>query len=465
MFLVLALLTQLTPPARACGPETIEPIFVFMGSPDIPFDEFTKGKIGILQSTFGRKTLVIAHRYLSGGTFTEDEQHALVDALKGKAPEEEDGGTIKAWIEARKLVLPDEKESPAIYDERRNTGYDFFPNCTKNAFEVATQTLKDRVASYGAEDANVRDWLHAQDVVFKNCAEGAMSPSAAGAGSPKWLQKDRDYQTAAAYFYSLNYSEARSLFQKIADDSESDWQGTAAYLVARTLVRQASLSAQAKEKNALYEQAETQLINLSARGGEFHNASKRLLGLVKYRLHPEDRVRELAQRLDEQRGNENLRQDLIDYNWLLDKFDLQVQKEEEERKKALNPTPSPTPTPKQNEYFKTIDEAIQRGELMELYFTPKDSEGKPTYNIGSFILKPNVTETEVFQEVEIRLNRKLTPDETKDLKDAYVKALSRRQWLLSPNRKLESGNGYDGCEFGCNDLALELYPPFCALTS
>jgi hypothetical protein len=288
-----------------------------------------------------------------------------------------------------------------------------------------------------------------------------MSPSPVGAGSPKWLQKDRDYQTAAAYFYSLNYPAARSLFQKVADDPESDWQETSAYLVARTLVRQASLSSKAKEKNALYEQAETQLINLSARGGKFQNASKRLLGLVKYRLHPEERVRELAQTLDEQSGNENLRQDLIDYNWLLDKFDLQVQKEEEERKKASNPTPSPDPKYKPNDDYQARYDAIQRGELVELYFTPKDSEGKPEYNNGiSLDLKPNATETEVFQEVEIRLSRKLTAEETKELKDAYVNALSHRQWLLSPNRKLDSGNEYDGCEFGCNDLALELYPPF-----
>ena len=67
----------------ACGPETIDPIFVFTHSPDLPFDEFTKGKIGILQSSFGRKTLVIAHRYLGGGTYTEDEQRALVEALVG----------------------------------------------------------------------------------------------------------------------------------------------------------------------------------------------------------------------------------------------------------------------------------------------------------------------------------------------------------------------------------------------
>src|SRR5262249_29380708 len=160
--------------------------FVFTHSPDLPFDEFAKGKIGILQPTFGRKTLVIAHRYLSGGTFTEDEQHALIEALKGKAPEEDDDAVIAAWVAAGKVVVPEEKDLPPIYADRRHGGFDFFPNCTGNAFEVATQTLKDRVTSYGATDPNVRNWLAAQDTVFKNCADGSEAPQPAPTGSPRW---------------------------------------------------------------------------------------------------------------------------------------------------------------------------------------------------------------------------------------------------------------------------------------
>ena len=444
----------------ACGPETIDPIFVFTDSPDLPFEEFAKGKIGILRSTFGRKTLVIAYRYLNGGTFTEDEQRGLVEALKGKAPEDDDNAAIKAWIAARKEIVPDEQEPPAIYDERRNNGYDFFPNCTKNAFEVATQTLKDRVASYGAEDVNVRDWLQAQDVVFRNCAEGSVAPSPAGSGSPRWLQKDRDYQIAAAFFYSLNFAEARSRFEKIADDPDSDWQETASYLVGRTLVREASLTKNEKEKHALYERAEAYLINLMARGGRFQNASKRLLGLIKYRLRPEERVRELAQVLDEQSGNGNLRQDLIDYTWLLDKFDEQAQKAEDERKKLLNPSPSPEPVYKPDPEYQARSEAMQRGELIELYFSPKKPVGESDYSKSITLrLKSNVTEAEVFQEVEIGLGRKLSPDESKDLKEQYASALSRREWLLSPNRKLE-GNHYEGCSGRCNELTLALLPAF-----
>lgn len=460
LLLIFVLLAQTTMPVRACGPETIDPIFVFSYSPDLPFEEFAKGKLGILQSTFGRKTLVIAHRYLEGGTFTEDEQRSLVEALKGKAPEDDDNTAVKVWIAARKEVLQDEKEPPAIYDERRDDGYDFFPNCTKNAFEVATQTLKDRVSSYGAEDVNVRDWLQAQDIVFRNCAEGSLSPSETGAGSPRWLQKDRQYQIAAAFFYSLNFTEARSRFEGIAEDADSMWQETASYLVGRTLVRQGSLTKNENEKRALYEQAEAYLINHVSRGGRFQNAAKRLLGLVKYRLHPDERVRELAQILDEQSGNENLRQDLIDYTWLLDKFDEQVQKEEEERKKQLNPTPSPEPNYKPDPKYQERYQAIQHGELIEVYFSPIKPDGQADYEKSvSLELKADATEVDAFHEVEVRLGRKLSPEEAKDLKDAYASAVSRRLWLMSPNRKMVTGD-YDGCGDNCNQLPLKSFPAF-----
>jgi hypothetical protein len=458
--IVVILLTQSLPLVHACGPEIIQPIFVLRNSPDLPFEEFTKGKIGVLQPTLGRKTLVIAHRYLNGGTFTTDEQSQLVEALKGSPPEDDDDQPIKAWIAARKEVIGEEKDSLPIYNDRRNGRFDFFPNCTRNAFEVATETLKDRVASYGAEDPNVRDWVQAQDVVFKNCAEGAESPQAAGAGSPRWLHKDRDYQVAAALFYSLNFNDARARFQAISNDVDSVWQETAGYLVARTLVREASLSSDEKSRNALYEQAETTLFNLVGRGGKFQNASRRLLGLVRFRFRPEERVNELGQVLNQQSGNENLRQDLIDYTWLLDKFDEQARKTEEQRKQLLEPSPSPTPYPPNLEYQARY-EAIQRGELVEIYFTPKDDKGQFDYKSAvSLYLKPDVTEADVISQVEIKLGRKLLADENDQLKERYASAITRRQWLLSPNRKLDTNTGYDGCYDSCNEVKLESFPAF-----
>ena len=55
LILTISLLFQTVVPAKACGPETIDPIFVFEHSPDLPFDEFVKGNIGILQHGFAQK--------------------------------------------------------------------------------------------------------------------------------------------------------------------------------------------------------------------------------------------------------------------------------------------------------------------------------------------------------------------------------------------------------------------------
>ena len=63
-----------SPVANGCGPSFIEPVFVFKGSPDPPFNEFAGGKIGIVKPEFGRKTLVIAFRYLNDRSFGSEEQ-------------------------------------------------------------------------------------------------------------------------------------------------------------------------------------------------------------------------------------------------------------------------------------------------------------------------------------------------------------------------------------------------------
>ena len=134
----------------------------------------------------------------------------------------------------------------------------------------------------------------------------------------EWLRKDRDYQIAAAHFYSLDFDQARTRFAAIALDPASPWQETADYLVGRTWVRQASLTENEDQRDQVYRQAELYLQALQVRSNKFARATQRLLGLVKYRLHPEERVAELGRILAYQSGNDNLGQDLIDYVWLVD---------------------------------------------------------------------------------------------------------------------------------------------------
>ena len=467
--LAASLLLSSSPVGNACGPEYTMPIFVFHNSPDLPFREFTNGKIGIVLPSFGRKTLAIAYRFLNGGSFTGDVQVDLIAALKGTEPEDEGNTAVEAWIAARKEVLREEQLLPPIYTERKYTGYDFFPNCTKNAFEVALETLKNRAATYGAEDKNVLAWLAAQDTVFQNCSGGSHIPAELGQESPAWLRKDREYQMAAAFFYSLDFDQARARFEKIASDYDSPWQQSAPYLVARTLVRQASLEDGDAKKRELYEQAETRLEMVRAGGGKFAPASVKLLGLVKYHLRPEERVVELGRSLA--RGNdENVRQDLIDYVWLLDKFEARILRAEEaraedERKKKLDLSEQEAEASRSlsAKESSAIYERIQRGELIEISYYPPTFDGRSDFDRRvQLIVAYDTAEAEILHAFEKAWGRPLTPAEALRAKERHQTALAERASRLAPNSRWRKQDvtRYEGDYYGTTQIALDLVPEF-----
>lgn len=456
--LTVFLVINLVAPASACGPSFIQPIFVFKTSPDLPFTEFTSGRIGIVQPTFGRKTLTIAFRYLNGGSFTTDEQKALIAALRGNAETEETDDPVKTWVATRKELVTEKDQLPAIYVERRYGGYDFFPNCAPNAFEVATETLKARVASYGAEDKSVRAWLATQDRVFQNCDATGTIPETLGSEAPEWLRKDRDYQIAAAHFYSLHFEQAQTHFAAIASDPGSPWQETADYLVGRTLVRQASLTENESRRNEIYKQAEVYLQSLQGRSLKFARATRRLLALVKYRLHPEERVGELARVLAYQKGNDSLGQDLIDYVWLVDKFEAATLAEIERRK---NPSKEEDGGADSIAREAARLAALNNPQTFEITIYPKLKEGTPDYSErASLELNYSVSQEEILQAFEIKLARKLTPEELSQIKGQHESALAHREYLASPNRKFDrqTFTDHEGCDYGCEHLTIAAIP-------
>jgi hypothetical protein len=456
--LAAVLIVNLTAPVWACGPSFIEPVFVFMASPDLPFSEFTSGKIGIVKPTFGRKTLTIAFRYLNGGSFNADEQKALTIALRGNATTEPEPDPVKTWVATRKEFLAENEKLPAIYVEGRYGGYDFFPNCAPNAFEVATQTLRDRVSSYGADDKNVRAWLAAQDIVFQNCSVAGKFPEPLGKESTEWLRKDRDYQIAAANFYSLNFEQAHKLFTAISHDPASPWQETADYLVGRNWVRQASLTKDDAQRNELYQQAEFYLQALQLRTTKFGLATQRLLALVKYRIHPEQRLGELAHVLAFQNGNDNLGQDLIDYVWLIDKFEAETIEENERRK---NPPKGPAEESEAARAYRERWEAINSGQRFRIVIYAKLENGNADYlHPLELEFDKDATQANVTEAFELSRGRKLTEEELKQVAEQYVQAMAHLVYLRSPNRKFDDGSSGDhkGCSYDCEKLALNTIP-------
>lgn len=453
-FLIFAFITSALP----CGPEIVAPLFDYKHAPENPYENFAAGKLGIIKPEYHRSVLYAAYRYLNNGAFTAGEQKALTEVWNAEFNNREYtpddvGASVKQWVEQRRQIAGKEEKMPEIYVEREYGGYDFFPNCTSGAFETAARTLKDRSASYGADDKDVKDWLAAQDTVFANCASGKQAPAAANAAMPEWLQKDRAYQTAAAAFYSLDYDEAKRLFGEIAQDAASPWRETAEYLVGRTLIRQASLGKDEATNKRLYAEAEDVLYRLANGGGKFGESAQNLLGLIKYRLRPEERVRELAQSLSYQGDPDRFRQNLIDYTWLLDKFEKESLEKEEKRKAALKP---------KDESFEALGNDPNRlVNTMSDLATADDDDGKLQINLytddyqssWTITLDADATDAEALAEavkvVGTPLTEKMKEQVTSGRQYSYANRFSRNR-----------ASGYQGGYYGEEKPALSILPDF-----
>src|SRR5204863_2654974 len=124
--------------------------------------------------------------------------------------------------------------------------------------------------------------------------------------------------------------------------------------------------------------AQLHLQMLLGRNNNFNQAERRLIGLIKYRVHPEERVRELAQTLGARAWDDNLRQDLIDYTWLFDKLRAQQKEEERLRQQAAeakSETPRPTTSREEDERY----QAIERGDLISIVLYIRKPDGEMDY--------------------------------------------------------------------------------------
>jgi hypothetical protein len=309
----------------SCGPFFEEPVFVTTSAPESP-KQYAQGELGIVQPTYSTAYLVIAYRYLNGVPLTAAEQKqylgacgipCIVPASELAQPNEEPA--ISDWQQARALVpnLPPELNKPQQYDA---SGWTSFVNCTDGAYQNAAHTLRDRIRQFGADNLWIKDWVLAQDSVFANCGNQAqitpVIPTSTQSGAPELIQKDRQYQIAAAELYAEKFDAAALDFEKIAEDKASPWHELARYVVARTLIRKSTLHAppDASFDPEPMRAAEAQLKSIIADPAvpNWHRKARELLGFVEARLHPEEYNRELAERLA--RSDESFKHDLTDYH-------------------------------------------------------------------------------------------------------------------------------------------------------
>ncbi len=267
----------------------------------------------------------MAYRHLAGLGLDRDEERAVLALWKEAfylGPEPEAIRDLKVWVEARSKIRGSD---PAPYaDPFRPLGQDspftHYLNCSGDAFRTAVRTLNERAQRFGATSPEVEAWVEAQDQVFYNCGGGESIPSPPRPGSPPLLRADRAYQIAAAHFYAGHLDEAEKLFRDIASDRSSPWRQVAPYLVARTLVRKATLGAgpnQTDEAGLARAEDRLQQVLRDDELRPMHAAAKRLLAFVHFRLRPEERLGELDPVLLQRHIGAALKLDLRDYLLLL----------------------------------------------------------------------------------------------------------------------------------------------------
>jgi hypothetical protein len=328
---------------QACGPFFEPDIFVRKKHPDRPAD-YAAGKLGILLPTYPRLDLIVAWRYLNGASLVGEEQKA---EPVPKAPDSsylaEQLGPADEWLKARNRYASVQPDIRAVknYDVNYPAGYVLagsYENCQADAFHTAVLTLDNRTKTWGAKSPELANWITGQDAVFSNCGGSAgdsppgknkitpAQPTPAPANGSVLLRQDRAYQLAAAQFYSGQFALARANFQSIANDPESPWRGIAAYLVVRTLIREAFLSAKPAEYGdmanfdaELMRQAQQELESMRNQRlpGISPHAVQSLLNLVRIRTEPQARLRELSAALSEPKPDPDYKQDLGDLTWYL----------------------------------------------------------------------------------------------------------------------------------------------------
>jgi hypothetical protein len=337
--LIATLFLPPIPIAKACGPYFPVAILIQSKHPDLPLDQFAAGKLGIVQSNYARSYLVVAYRYLSGGTFSTSEQKQLYALWAKRLGREQDWlrhdpeDASQNWFETRKKIsgLPDPqytKPTDRFWPWASvRQDYGSFLNCLDDAFATATRTVQLRAKQFGSNSSELKNWVEAQDLVFRNCdgrdpvSGNNFIPAEVSLNQPATIRSDREYQIAAAHFYALHWEEARTRFSKIAKDSASPWKPIAALAAVRCTIREATLheSDPAKVRAELLA-ADERLRKLQDDPSmrELRSAIWRLRGFVEFRTAPSHRLAELARAIQNGHNSATFGQDVDDYTELLD---------------------------------------------------------------------------------------------------------------------------------------------------
>jgi hypothetical protein len=252
---------------------------------------YNRGDLGVVREHFARRYLVQAYRRFSGRPPIAVAPVAEPVRAGAYVPER-DRGAQKAWRDLHQRITG---VDPKTDTDRRIGQYQFITNCLEGTFASAAATGQARADKYGATSAEVRDWVRAQDAVLANCAGDApVLPEAAPANADALTRADRAYQTAAAYFYAMEFGEAAKRFKQIAADAASPWRPYGRYLSGRSLLRQATIAETLDRQDMLAAQAEFRAALADRNAAVVHDSAKGLIDLITFRIDPVQRLKDVS---------------------------------------------------------------------------------------------------------------------------------------------------------------------------
>jgi len=249
------------------GGEASPPEFNSPWGPVRPISDLATGSLGVVESSWWRKPLLLAWYRFNGQPLPAK----ALDAFEyGAQSDIVNDGHMLLWLTEAKAVgsvpLPENvaADTPSVTGNH----WDSFENCPNAAWEQARRTLADRLKAWGADSPALHDWLKVQHRVFARCPLGPtyfrkdlaerervnllyakkfvlqdMTLPDPPADAPALLIKDRAYQRAAALMYEGNYQAAEDAFKMIAQDGKSPWQEWGMYLAFRARLRSIQMTA------------------------------------------------------------------------------------------------------------------------------------------------------------------------------------------------------------------------------
>jgi hypothetical protein len=331
--LMLVLLTAVLagpPEAESCGPFLTVAQFSYVATP--PQDVFARGQLGILRPKYYRRYLVVAFRYLTGAPLSQEEAAAFSFRRLAVPASTAPLTPVAQWIEARNRVpgvtaIRAIDQYRSLHDlapmdrrgKKRTPYFESYQNCLDDAFARATQTLRERAARWGVTSPQLAEWVRGQDAVFNNCHGGEVLLPALPPEVDSLLRADRRYQIAAAEFYAEQYEAAEKDFGAIGREVDSPWQDLAEFMVARTLIREATVG----EDEGKLTEAQRALDSIIAnpQKAKWRNAARGLRDFVTARLDPDGQILALSERLMRSESGPEFAHALSDFTVLWDKRD------------------------------------------------------------------------------------------------------------------------------------------------